>query len=265
MKRFGQIFFVALVCGCQTYRYTYTPDITTGIKTGNKYRIQSVKVMTRNNFDGLGWVEADGIAASTWGFSAEDIKWLHSLNPDVYSEDGVPVTVRVKVDYDRISFGNPLLMLPYSLISMATLTIIPYAHHGDNGYTIEVASATKPDRSSSFEMHEEAKICNALSGLNLLFPYAPRDDERFSRCGSRTMMSTNSDADLARRECKFQAYSYAIAATLAKMESDGLIAVDGVSKLDPVVRERRKNLDSLLKSGVITEEEYKKEIGKETK
>ena len=78
-------------------------------------------------------------------------------------------------------------------------------------------------------------------------------------------MSSNSDADLARRECKFQAYSYAIAATLAKMESEGLIAVDGVSKLDPVARERKKNLDSLLKSGVITEEEYKKELGKETK
>ena len=34
---------------------------------------------------------------------------------------------------------------------------------------------------------------------------------------------------------------------------------------DPVADERKKNLDSLLKAGVITEEEYKKELGKEAK
>lgn len=38
-----------------------------------------------------------------------------------------------------------------------------------------------------------------------------------------------------------------------------------VRKLDPLAVERKKNLDSLLKAGVITEEEYKKEIEKETK
>lgn len=266
MKRFGQIFFVALVCGCQTYRYTYTPDITTGIKTGNKYRIQSAKVMiARQGRGGQEWTEADGLAASAWGFSPEDVKWVQSLNPDVYAENGIPLDVTVKVDCDKLDNGNPLLILPYSLLGIATIGIVPFACHGDHSYTIDVSVNSSPERCGSFEMKEEVRICNSTSGINLLFPYAPRQDERFSRCGSRNMMSMNSDAALAQKECKFQAYSYAIAATLAKMESEGLIAVDGVSKLDPVARERRKNLDSLLKAGVITEEEYKKEMGKEAK
>ena len=265
MKRFGLIFFVALACGCQTYRYTYTPDITTGIKTENRYRIQSVKVMTvRLGSGGQEWTEADEFATSIWGFSPEDIKWMHSLNPDVYAENGIPLELKVKVDYDKLDQGS-FLMLPYALLCLATLEIIPFASHGDYDITIDVSTVASPDRSGSFTMKEEIRICNSLSGLNLPFPYAPRKDERFSRCGSRNMMSTNSDAALAQKECKFQAYSYAIAATLAKMESEGLIAVDGVSKLGPVARERKKNLDSLLKAGVITEEEYRKELEKGSK
>ena len=162
MKRFGQIFFVALVCGCQTYRYTYTPDITTGIKTGNKYRIQSVKVMNKElGRDGSKWVEEDGLGVSCWGFSPEDIKWIHSLNPDVYSENGLPLNVTVKVDYDKLDHGN-FLMLPYSLLCLATLEIIPFACHSDYDITIDVATIASPDRIGSFTMREEMKSPNFI-------------------------------------------------------------------------------------------------------
>lgn len=67
---------------------------------------------------------------------------------------------------------------------------------------------------------------------------------------------------------------------LVKMQKDGLFSAEARKKAlaakaavkkptEPSASalevERRKNLDSLLKAGVITEDEYRKEIGKETK
>ena len=79
---------------------------------------------------------------------------------------------------------------------------------------------------------------------------------------------------------QMEALGAGIAAELIAMEQDGRIKVGGkgeaaavesqlAEKQDERARilaeERRKNLDSLLKSGVITEAEYQKEIGKDTK
>ena len=57
---------------------------------------------------------------------------------------------------------------------------------------------------------------------------------------------------------------------LVKMYEDGFFSTASPQKPDAVraavlTDERKKNLESLLKSGVITEEEYKKELGKEAK
>ena len=59
---------------------------------------------------------------------------------------------------------------------------------------------------------------------------------------------------------------------LVKMYEDGFFAGETVSpgisakvRTTVISEERKKNLDSLLKSGVITEEEYKKELGKGAK
>ena len=258
-----------LLAGCHTtYRYSYEPSVQGEAKTQGKYYLRSCKVGDHLSEVKLckGDNDGDFTLALLDGFAREGLDRIQSALPEVFADTGVPVDIVVRNDPEKRK-SSPVVLSAFG--TLFSLGILPCWQHDDEEYDVQVLVDGENGRvEGEFTMAEERCNSESSSGLNRLFPYQHRTDVRFTCEGSGG--DGQAQSWKARAACKVEAYAYAIAATLAQMERDGKLS--GVTqrqasqeKTEPKAKEpaalgRTLELRQLLDAGVISEEEYRREV-----
>ena len=282
----GGILGLAL-CGCGPERYTWVcgeREVRNSSRTQQKYSIRSFRIAFSGEERKKDAVRA--AAAKTDGafncmrhtVSHDWVDKLYDRYPEVFDEAGVPVDLVAEYTAyvsDRLpEFDRSAFRTFCGSLGMFTLGVVPF----ETGplvsawrVGVSLGGEVKPDMT----LHEVSEKIFSLSPLGFFCFYCENGKGDFQIA---KWDGTTADTDVFDKQ--MEAIGAGIAAELIAMEKDGRIKVG--EKIAPAVvkpqtdgnqdertrilaDERKKNLDSLLKSGVITEEEYKKEIGKETK
>lgn len=265
------------VCGCSHNRIQWKyqdADLQKNPVTKQRY---SIKAMRYSPCGQNAHEAVFGSNLAQESFLKNWVDHLYELYPGVFAADGVPVVIHLgwmKEDappkgYERTGFDKFMYFL-----GAITLSVIPL--NDVNYYRWEMSVETDAGRRLGSrnvdKVHEELFSLFPLG----LFCYFSKSDY-----GDYQLSYSIYDNHLGSiTKLQMEALGAGIAAELIAMEKDERIKVGGkgeaaVADLQLaekqyersriLAEERKKNLDSLLKSGVITEEEYKREIGKEAK
>lgn len=265
-----------LLAGCHTtYRYSYEPSVQGEAKTKGRYHLRSCRVVRNGKDlhehempnDGSQYLR-DATVVICFGLEGEGRARVHAKLPEVFSEEGIPVDVIVYVDDDKRKSSLVDLSAFGAILSLG---ILPGWTHWDEEDCIKLSvDEGKGNVEGEFLMMREYRHGMSSSGLNRLFPYQHRTDVRFTCEGSS--FGSQEEPMKSEAACKVDAYAYAIAAMLAQMERDGKLS--GVAqrqalqeKTEPKAKEpaasgRLLELRQLWDAGVITEEEYRREVDK---
>ena len=264
-----------LLAGCHTtYRYSYEPSVQGEAKTQGKYYLRSCKVGdVGGDLSDVRSVDDNGkgdlAVALHEGFTREGLDRVQAAQPSVFANTGVPVDIIVRNNRDM---RQGSLVGVSGFLALFSLGILPCWNHWDEEYRIQLLVEGGGEKTGcEFKMAEESREGRSGSGLNRLFPYQHRTDVRFTCEGSGCDSGGNQQWK-ARAACKVEAYAYAIAATLAQMERDGKLS--GVAQRqalqekpeakdkEPAASGRALELRQLLDAGVISEDEYRREVDK---
>ena len=248
MKK-GLLFFAfAFVCGacCQKYRHSYEPSVTGDTKTNFKYRIAEIEhhVMRgaeREEFDpDVSWYKS----------------WLEEMQneqPQTFDKDGIPIKIILT---DHL---NPVKSDPTAALFIFSLGIIPLWNQWEDKITVDVSIINGASNAESVDIKRD--FCETFSsvGLSYLLPVGDDKNMRFTDKGADFLELFKSQR--SKQQCWRNAYGYAIAAALAKMECQGKMMLRSVV---PELRPRTigEQLDDLKKAGVISEEEFGSELDK---
>ena len=266
-----------LLSGCGSMRYTWIVnrgDSRTALTARQRYSIRKFLVSCCRDcqHDAMSGY-AKGGQANADVPSREWVDLLYELYPNVFSSDGVPISISAEEKYDEGRLDDrSMTRRVVGKIGFVTLVpIIPAEMCLYYNWKIAISVGNCGAVDVAVDMKEE-KIASA-SPLGLLCSYDNQANEEF-----QIVMDCQCACGPVLRK-QIEAWGAGIAAELIAMENDGRIKVgagvssplENASDDDPAMRarilsrEHKKNLDSLLKSAVITEEESKKELGKETK
>lgn len=267
-----------LLSGCGSMRYTWIVnrgDSRTALAARQRYSIRKFLVSCCKNcqHDAMSGYAKEGRANADVP-SREWVDLLYELYPNVFSSDGVPISISAEEKYDEGRLDDrSMARRVMGKIGFVTLVpIIPAEMCLYYNWKIAILVGNCGAVDVAVDMKEET-IASA-SPLGLLCSYDNQANEEF-----QIVMDCQCACGPVLRK-QIEAWGAGIAAELIAMEMDGRIRVG--EKIAPAVvkpqadekqdersrflaEERKKNLDSLLKSGVITEEEYKKELGKGAK
>lgn len=277
----------ALFCGCGPERYTWVygeRDVLNSPRTQQKYSIRSFRINCCDKERKKDAVRA--AAAKTGGafnrmrhtVSHDWVDKLYDKYPEVFDETGVPVDLVAEYTFcvsDSLpEFDRSAFRFFCGSLGMFTIGIVPF--EGDPIMSAwKLGVSQDGSEQTDLRLHEVSEKIFSLSPLGFFCFYCENGKGDFQIA---KWDGTTADTDIFNKQ--MEALGAGLAWRLAQMEKDGRIKVGGkaasaviepqlAGKQDERTRilaeERRKNLDSLLKSGVITEEEYKKEIGKGTK
>ena len=271
-RTFGRLacwlFITVSLTGCQiTYRYSCEPSVKSDVETRRKYFLRSCRIV----LDGNELPEHDGVSRSgsyyVYGFTKMERLRVQWVQPRVFSDTGIPVDVVAYVDSEKVN--NSAFGSCSALTGLLTLGFLPNGTCGDREMRVALSvDCGKRTEESEFLMYEESCYVHSWSGLNRLFPYQHRTDVRFTCEGAG--VGIDGVCHDRRDECRSEAYAYAIAATLAQMERDGKLS--GVTQRqasqekteakdkEQVASGRLLELRQLWDAGVISEEEYRREV-----
>ena len=145
-----------------------------------------------------------------------------------------------------------------STFSIFTLGIVPFVKTVETRQMVDVIR--EDGRSETFTLWSRDKTHYSLLRFNLLFPYSDTDSKGFCVADN----SWGMDYDLPMGDCRAKAYAKGVRLALAKMESRSSSSVSSKVadriKEDAVGKMREKELRAMKDSGVISEEEYRREV-----
>lgn len=147
-----------------------------------------------------------------------------------------------------------------STLSLFTFGIFPFVKTVECRQMVDVIR--EDGESETFALWSRNKTHYSLLRFNLLFPYTDTDPKGFCVANN----SWGMDCDLPMGDCRAKAYAKGVRLALAKLESRSNSGVS--SKVTDRVREdavgrmREKELRAMKDSGVISEEEYSREVKK---
>ena len=282
----GVVAAMLLLSGCGARRYTWVydrKDLQQSPKTQQKYSIQSFVVTPfagQKNDATAQTVKLDRLHKTI--VSREWVDFIYEPYPDVFDPSGIPLSLTAEETYST----EPLTGFERSAArkfigSIGFITLLPLL-------PAEVVTTCKwrmtvglvGQETAEVELGQVDENTFSMTPLGLLCSYSNNSE------GDYQVAVGQQDEKGEVLRAQMEALGAGIAAELIAMEKDGRIKVGGkgasaadesqlavepqlTEKQDErsriLAEERRKNLDSLLKSGVITEEEYKKELGKAAK
>ena len=145
-----------------------------------------------------------------------------------------------------------------STLSIFTLGIVPFIKTVETRQMVDVIR--EDGESETFILWSRDKTHYSLLRFNLLFPYSDTDPKGFCVADN----SWGMDYDLPMGDCRAKAYAKGVRLALAKMESRSKHSVSSKVtdriKEDAVGRMREKELRAMRDSGVISEDEYRREV-----
>ena len=223
MKRTLSVAVLALMlCGCETYRYEYAPCISTSPQTRQRYSLRECVFSYGFKVGGERCERRDTF--QTESFSRDELDEMAAMYPDVFADNGIPVSINLCRDLDKSGSGVFLSFIS-SIFYLGTIGIVPGVFMSDNVVAVEVIAGDAKRSSYGFEMKEFKRQTFASSGLNLLFPYGSPSGREYSQAGSASLLTKGERCSWSigmgvDRRCRKAAYAFAIAAALTELERE---------------------------------------------
>lgn len=245
-------------CGATRCVWTYDHgDPPQELTTRQSYAIESFLVTPHvgDRGDAVSAPAAENGFISRYVVSKEWLDCLYETYPNVFSRTGTPV--RITAVCGKPSDGDEQLKrskFRYVLGKIGVITILPiFPIETVAVYDWKIELAQKDVSIGSCAVRETQESLVSCSPLGLLCSYGTTTSGDFQFVGG---MYENGKVQSLHQQIR--ALGAGVIVQLARLEQKSQTE-------DSRVSERKKNLDSLLKSGVITEEEYRKELGKGAK
>lgn len=211
---------VLALCGCETYRYEYAPSVSGVPQVKRRYALRKCESFYFFTTGEGRRERPDTLPANL--FEEEDLRDMERLCPEVFADGGIPVSVKISLDWDR-SESYAWLGLLDGMLYLGTAGIVPMVDAHENLMEVELEIGGGSASKSKFEMRESKRQTFSSSGLNLLFPYDPPSGRDYSQAGKayvwtdgeRRSWSIGMGVD---RRCRKRAYAHAIAVALSEYE-----------------------------------------------
>lgn len=215
MTRGLLISLLALVCGCETFHHHYIPVRTVSHRTRNKYTLKDCTVYEYSQYK----TEHHRGVMDIWGFKESELRAVEKLNPDLYSANGIPVSVKLCRDMDRFDILNPFLGLTDTLLALGTVGIVPLFVNKDEYVEVELLIDNGKGRSPRIGVNGSSRSVMSTLGLNLLFPYDESANSKFSCSGKAWVgLSDERHSFQVEKRCRIAGFADAIATALTEYE-----------------------------------------------
>lgn len=214
MKKHLLIFALLLACGCESFRHQYVPEASSAPSTRSKYSLKSCNVYefskrVKENHRSI---------MNARSFAEEELLEMQKAYPEVFSADGVPVSIRLCYDMDRFETGNPFLGAVDVLFFLGTVGVVPLVSASDEFVEVELV-IDQDKKTPRVGVSGSSRCVIWTLGLNLLFPFDEPTDARFSKSGRACIgMPDETHSYSTDKRCRAAAYAYAIAVSLAEYE-----------------------------------------------
>lgn len=205
---------LALTCGCESFRHQYVPEASSLPTTSRKYSLKSCDVYefskrVKENHRSI---------MNARSFEEEELLEMQKAYPEVFSADGVPVSIRLCYDMDRFETGNPFLGVADVLLFLGTVGVVPLVSASDEFVEVELV-IDQDKKTPRVGVSGSSRCVIWTLGLNLLFPFDEPTDARFSKSGRACIgMSDEAHSYSTGKRCRVAAYAYAVAVALAEHE-----------------------------------------------
>lgn len=205
---------LVLTCGCESFRHQYVPEASSAPSTRRKYSLKSCNVYefskrVKENHRSI---------MNARSFAEEELLEMQKAYPEVFSADGVPVSIRLCYDMDRFEAGNPFLGVVDVLFFLGTVGVVPLVSASDEFVEVELV-IDQDKKTPRVGVTGSSRCVIWTLGLNLLFPFDEPTDARFSKSGRACIgMSDETHSYNTDKRCRAAAYAYAIAVSLAEYE-----------------------------------------------
>ena len=218
---------VLLFCGCETYRYEYLPSVDATPCAEQRYSLKDCVSYYVFNAGEERREHRDTF--QTESFSRDELSEMMRMYPDVFSDNGIPVTVKLCRDMDRSGSGSLCSVLS-GILYLGTVGIVPGVFASDNFVEVVLTMGEASTPKCSFEMKESKRQTYSSSGLNLLFPFSSPTFGECSRSGCATLFTDGERCSCSigmgvDMRCRKAAYAYAIAAALSEHERNCAVQV----------------------------------------
>ena len=274
---FGLVAVMLLLCGCGARRYTWVydrKDLLLRPKTQQKYSIQSfvVSPFAGQKNDAVSQTEKPSRLYKTV-VSREWVDFIYERYPDVFDPSGIPLSLTAEETYSPETipgFERAAARKFFGSIGFITLLpLLPAETVLTCKWSMTVGLVGQ--ESAEVELGQVGENTLSLTPLGLLCSYSNNGK------GDYQVSVGQQDEKGEVLRVQMEALGAGIAAELIAMEKDGRIKVGrngAFAEVEPrstgkqdersriLVEERKKNLGSLLKSGIIDEAEYDAEMKK---
>lgn len=276
MSKYTISLFVLLLCGCGPARLTWRvqrSDLQETPVAQSRYAIKSMVVSFPDRGQKIDALQNDAIAcigASRIWASRDWVEMIYEAYPNVFSASGMPISVTLEQVRSEEDERSGLQKFLWSIGWVTLVPLIPVEWIENSKWTLSVSVGEVEGSNILVKEYDERR--RSVLPIGYLCFFADDEDERFR---TLEVVLPHREEDL---RMQMKAFGAGIAAELISMEKEGRIK-DGGRGANSIVlprtpaeqeirarilaEERKKNLELLLKAGVITEEERRKEIGKE--
>lgn len=211
---------VLLFCGCETYRYEYLPSVDATPCAEQRYSLKDCVFYYVFNAGEERREHRDTF--QTESFSRDELSEMMRMYPDVFSDNGIPVTVKLCRDMDRSGSGSLCSVLS-GILYLGTVGIVPGVFASDNFVEVVLTMGEASTPKCSFEMKESKRQTYSSSGLNLLFPFSSPTFGECSRSGCANLFTDGERCSWSigmgvDSRCRKDAYAFAIAVALSEHE-----------------------------------------------
>ena len=273
MSRFIPLFAMLLVCSCGPARLTWkvqVPDLQENPVTKSRYAIKSFVVSYPDEKLQVDVLQNSASECSCDLRSEPSRKWVDALYeayPNVFCVTGIPISVTAEWTRREADDRGGVRKFIWSVGWITLVPVIPVEWIENAKWTLTVSVGEVVEAPVCVWEYDERR--RSVLPIGYLCFFADGNEEPFQ---TTERFFPHLDDDL---RMQMKALGAGIAAELIAMEREGRVAGEmgadagriksrTFSQSDVRMRileeERLKNLDSLLKSGVITEDEYRKEI-----
>lgn len=215
MRKCLIIVSLAIACGCETYRHQYVPKSDIAPQTQNRYSLKECHVYAYSNLV----KEFNSRSLDAQALKDEDLREIEKLHPEVFSSDGIPVSIRVWHDMEKAEAGSAFLGIVDVFLFLGTVGVVPMVSASDRFVEVELEVGDSKSKSPRIGVEESSRCVIWTLGLNLLFPFDEPTDTRFSRSGRACVGMANENHSFSTgKRCRNAAYAYTIAAALTEYE-----------------------------------------------
>ena len=206
---------LALASGCESFRHQYVPDSNAVPQTQRRYSLKGCSVYQRSSRV----KENHRSVMDARSFDDEALRRMERAYPGVFSENGIPVSIKLCYDMDRLDMLNPGLVVLDVLLFLGTAGVVPLVSATDEFTEVELCVGEEKAKSPRIGVAGSSRCIIWTLGLNLLFPFDEPTDSRFSKCARACVgMADENHSFFVDSRCREAAYAYAVAVALAEHE-----------------------------------------------